>query len=471
MVAQARGELQVDPFATGLAQADRGAGGRHVRYFVRRVLAPHRDARVGADGRGELDAQLLAGVDRGPEGLLAGGEVSRCGGTGQYLEGPAPVGIDVEDRSDRVDHAQLGLPDGAVALQRRGDATGQVGAAGKAVHTVGRHDLQRGGGLIHGLRIGTEVVQGVAVVVLDPRRGGEVGRDGVAVAQPAVRIVLMLGVESALDRQRRRGGPGHRAEQAGLFLIPLTTLARRVAGHVRGEGHLPVVLVTVVVQLVADMHDIAELQIQMGAEMAHVAVVDVVGILERGSATIGCQLSGGHEAGLVGFVVVHARDQTEIEQVIVAAVEPLAAQRVFLRSVMIAVAVGRLRRQKIVLRDTVGVATDRHLRFAGVVAAIGEPRIGIRAALAGAEVDVAPDVVQAIARVVGTPHDFDVVDVQREHHVDEALVATVDVAGNAIDQDLDPVEVALAIECTEGRLAGLRALAGFGQLHARHLAE
>ncbi len=281
----------------------------------------------------------------------------------------------------------------------------------------------------------------------------------------------MLGIQTALDRQFRRGCPGQRAEQAGLCLIPLAALARCVAGHVTGEGHLPVVFVAVVVQLVADVHRIAELQIQMGAEMAHVAVIDVVAILECGSSAVRGQLIGGHETGLVRLVVVHARDQTEVEQVTVAAVEPLAAQRVLLRTVMVAVAVGGLRGQEVVLRDTVGFASDRDLRFAGVVAAIREPRIGVGTALAGAEIDVAADVVQAVARVVGAAHDLDVVDVQRKHHVDEALVAAVDVAGNAVDQDFDAVEVALAIERAEGGLAGLRALAGFGQLHARHLAE
>ena len=104
-------------------------------------------------------------------------------------------------------------------------------------------------------------------------------------------------------------------------------------------------------------------------------------------------------------------------------------------------------------------------------AEVAQPRFAVAAALAGHHIDAAADRMQAVARIIGAAHHLDAVDVQREHHVDEALVAAVDIARDAVDQHLDAVDVALAVEGAEGRLARLGAHAGLGELDAGQQAE
>ncbi|MNR39724.1 hypothetical protein D3C85_1579560 [compost metagenome] len=93
------------------------------------------------------------------------------------------------------------------------------------------------------------------------------------------------------------------------------------------------------------------------------------------------------------------------------------------------------------------------MQLASIETAVGQAAVGVVAALAGDKVDVAGDVVQTVAWVVGAAHHLDIVDIEREHHVDEALVAAVDVTRNSVDQRLDAVDVALAVEGTKGDLA------------------
>ena len=138
---------------------------------------------------------------------------------------------------------------------------------------------------------------------------------------------------------------------------------------------------------------------------------------------------------------------------------------------MRAVPVRALVGDEVVLRKAFGLPPQGHLHFARGVAAQGHAAIAVVAALAGAKVDAAANVVQAIARVVGAAHHFDVVQLQRKDHVNEALVAAVDVAGDAIDQHLDAVDIALAVEGAERGLARLGAHAGFGELDAGQLTQ
>lgn len=114
---------------------------------------------------------------------------------------------------------------------------------------------------------------------------------------------------------------------------------------------------------------------------------------------------------------------------------------------------------------------DGELNFTGVEAAVGQTTIYVVPALAGGIVDVAADVVQAVARVISAAYHFDMVDIEWKNHVDKALVAAVDVARNTVDQHLDAVDVALAIERTKSSFAGLGALAGLGQLDTGHLSQ
>src|SRR5690606_39863299 len=63
-------------------------------------------------------------------------------------------------------------------------------------------------------------------------------------------------------------------------------------------------------------------------------------------------------------------------------------------------------------------------------------------------------------------HDLDVVDFERKDHVHEALVAAVDIARDAVDQHLDAIDIAFAVEGPERHLARLGAHAGLGELDA-----
>ncbi|MNF75059.1 hypothetical protein D3C84_571110 [compost metagenome] len=120
---------------------------------------------------------------------------------------------------------------------------------------------------------------------------------------------------------------------------------------------------------------------------------------------------------------------------------------------MVAKAIGVLLGEKVVLREVPRLAAHRQLQLASIETAVGQAAVGVVAALAGDKVDVAGDVVQTVAWVVGAAHHLDIVDIEREHHVDEALVAAVDVTRNSVDQRLDAVDVALAVEGTKGDLA------------------
>src|SRR5574343_79237 len=126
---------------------------------------------------------------------------------------------------------------------------------------------------------------------------------------------------------------------------------------------------------------------------------------------------------------------------------------------------------KVVLGKPTGFSPQRRLNFLRVEAAVGQPTFGVVAALASADVEVAANVVQAIAWIVGAAHDFDVIDLKRKDHVDEALVAAIDVTRDTVDQNLDSVDVALTVESPEGGLARFGPHAGFGQLNPGHLAE
>ncbi|KAG1460933.1 hypothetical protein G6F57_014237 [Rhizopus arrhizus] len=216
VVAQLQAQLRIHAAPAGLAQGDRSAGGRHVGHLVFRILLPHRQARLAAHERLELQAQLHAGVGGRLHRRLPRGEVGRCSGTGEHLEGAAPVGVNVGGVAQAVDDAQLRLADGAVVLQAAADAVHRVRAATEPVDTVGRHDFPRLGGLVDGLHVGTPVVETVAVVVLHARRRlAEIGGLGVGVAFAEVAVVLLLVIEAAFDVKRGAGLPRERAEQAG----------------------------------------------------------------------------------------------------------------------------------------------------------------------------------------------------------------------------------------------------------------
>lgn len=215
----------------------------------------------------------------------------------------------------------------------------------------------------------------------------------------------------------------------------------------------------------------ADLPVQMHAGLAHVAGVAVVGVVREALPAVRGHLRCGHEARLLGPLRRQTRDQAQPQVAARRGQEPLAADRLPLRRRVRPVAVGMLVADEVVLREAVGLLPERDLDLAGREAARAQPCLAVVAALAGHHIDAAADRMQAVARIIGAAHHLDAVEVQREHHVDEALVAAVDIARDAVDQHLDAVDVALAVEGAEGRLARLGAHAGLGELDARQQTE
>ena len=106
--------------------------------------------------------------------------------------------------------------------------------------------------------------------------------------------------------------------------------------------------------------------------------------------------------------------------------------------------------EEVVLRPVTGLDALGQLGFLGVVAAVANPRLGVVAAGAGQHIDVAGDVVQAVARIAGAAHHFDAVQLHGENHVHERHIAVVAVARNAVDQKLYGIHFAFTVKATEG---------------------
>src|SRR5256885_12200508 len=84
---------------------------------------------------------------------------------------------------------------------------------------------------------------------------------------------------------------------------------------------------------------------------------------------------------------------------------------------MVSVAVRIAPGQEIVLAPVAALDALGHLKLLGPEAAHGHAGTALVAARAGDHVDIAGDVVEAVARVIGAAHDLDGLDVQREDSV------------------------------------------------------
>ena len=209
----------------------------------------------------------------------------------------------------------------------------------------------------------------------------------------------------------------------------------------------------------------------MHADLVHPPRPLVRGVVVIAHARMMAGIVFGQVAGLLGFGLVVAGDQAKAVAAIVRGVEPLAAEAVALGVGMVAIAVDLLATEEIVLRPVAGLDALGQLHFAGVEAAVAHARLVVVATGAGVDVDVAGDVVQAVAWVAGATHHFDAVDVHGEHRVDEGHVAVVGVAGDAIDQQLHGVHFAFAIEAAKRQLTRGGALVELGQHHPWRAAE
>ena len=133
---------------------------------------------------------------------------------------------------------------------------------------------------------------------------------------------------------------------------------------------------------------------------------------------------------------------------------------------MVAVAIGFAGGHKVVLAPVAAFKALGQLQLARAKAAQRHAGLAVVAALAGDDVGIASDVVQAIARVVGAAHNLDGFDVQREDGIQKRHAARVVVAGDAVDQQLDGVDPALAVEAAHRETTGVRALLELRDLHA-----
>ena len=158
-------------------------------------------------------------------------------------------------------------------------------------------------------------------------------------------------------------------------------------------------------------------------------------------------------------------NQTKAVAAIVGGIEPFAAEAVALGIGMVTVAINLLASEEVVLRPIAGLDALGQLHLTRIEAAVAQAGLVVVAPGAGVDIDVTGDVVEAVAWIAGTTHHFDAVDVHGEHRVDEGHVAVVGVAGDAIDQQLDRVHFAFAIEAAKRQLARGGALVEFGQQH------
>ncbi|MNP05245.1 hypothetical protein D3C76_971920 [compost metagenome] len=219
------------------------------------------------------------------------------------------------------------------------------------IHAHCGDDLQRFGWLDDSLNVPAHVIQGVGVVVLNAGGGRvEVGGNAVAITVAAVLIILVFDIQPAIQGQTVGSNPGQVTQHTGLLLVPLTALPWRIANGDATEGDFPVILVTVVIDLVAQANVVAHLPVEMHSQLLHVTVIAVIGVARVGTAAIRVELSLGHEARLVSLMVVETRYQPKLHPRLIVGVEPFAAQRVFFRCIVIPIAIGGLTGQEIVLR-------------------------------------------------------------------------------------------------------------------------
>ncbi|MNQ80311.1 hypothetical protein D3C85_952840 [compost metagenome] len=130
---------------------------------------------------------------------------------------------------------------------------------------------------------------------------------------------------------------------------------------------------------------------------------------------------------------------------------------------MIPIAVCFLIGEKIVLSPVAAFNALGQLGLSRIEAAITKPCLVVVSTRAGQHIDVAGNVVQAIARITGATHDLDAVQLHGENHVHVRHVAVVAVAWDSVDQQFDSVHFAFAVEASKGDFAGGGALVEFCQ--------
>ena len=281
----------------------------------------------------------------------------------------------------------------------------------------------------------------------------------------------MLIVEATFDSQLLAGLPGQRVCPAVVIFIPEASLAWCIAAGIARVGDVAVIFDGIEIELAAVVEVRGDAVVEMAADLLHVAAVVVVGILGRRLAAVGCQFACGQVSGLFSLVVVSPGNHASCQVSIVGGKEPFAANTVFFGFRVVAIAIRVLLRGEVVLREAVRLPSYRHLHFPSIETAISDPAVGVVSTLTGGDIDVAANVVQAVARVVGAANDFDVLDVEREDHVEIAHVPAVDIARNTVDQQFDAIDVTLAVERPKGGFAGFCTQAEFRELDARHLAD
>ena len=208
----------------------------------------------------------------------------------------------------------------------------------------------------------------------------------------------------------------------------------------------------------------------MQAERIHAALALVRRVVQVRLARVIMGIGLGQVTGFQGIGFVMPCDQAGAPTG-VSGIEPFAGEALPFGIGMVTVTAALLVSDEVVLRPITTFDALHQLQFLRVETAAAQAQFALVAALQGVDAGIAGNVVQAVARVVGAAHHFDIFDIQRVDHVDKRHIAVVGVAGDAIDQQLDRVDFTLAIEATKRQLAGGGALIELSQHDPWHTVE
>ena len=197
----------------------------------------------------------------------------------------------------------------------------------------------------------------------------------------------------------------------------------------------------------------------MGGDLVHQALAAV----GRGESVrlprVAARVGEREIAGFLRAVPVVACDQSDAVPAVVRAVEPFAGERRLLGLCVVAIPLRVAEADEVVLRETVLLDAETGLDVAAREAAVRRAHIAVVAAGAGRDVRTAGNGMKAVPRIVRAAHDLDAGDVRREDHVEVRHVPVVAVGRDPVDQQLDRVDLALAVEAAQRELAGRRPLA------------
>ncbi|MNC29171.1 hypothetical protein D3C75_774120 [compost metagenome] len=205
--------------------------------------------------------------------------------------------------------------------------------------------------------------------------------------------------------------------------------------------------------------------IEVHADLVHPPSAFVGGVIAVGHGWVVASILFTEITRLLRLGFIVTRDQADAIAVVVRGIEPFSGHRKFVSLGVIAVTAGFLVGEEVVLRPVAAFDAGGELSFPRVVAAIANSRLAVITPCTCEHIDIAGDIVKAIAGIAGTAYHLDTVQLHRKNHVHKRHIAVIAVAGNAIDQQLDRVNFAFTIKTAKGNFARGGALIEFGEHH------